>query len=165
MTPIEAGLGFAVAWDKPGGFRGRDALLRRREAGVPTRRLVGLAVEDPDVIIWGGERIYLDGAGVGYTTSASYGHSVGRAIALGYVNAGQPVTADLVASGRFELDVAGDRVPVRATLSPVLRPEARASARLGRKHGPGEHRRHRRRHHGLQRGLPPGKGRLARTSC
>ena len=33
-TPLEAGLGFAVAWDKPGGFTGRDALLRQKEAGV-----------------------------------------------------------------------------------------------------------------------------------
>ncbi len=30
--PYEAGLGFAVAFDKPGGFIGRDALLARREA-------------------------------------------------------------------------------------------------------------------------------------
>ncbi len=34
-TPIEAGLGFTVAWDKPGGFVGRDALLKQKEAGPP----------------------------------------------------------------------------------------------------------------------------------
>ena len=42
-TPLEAGLGFAVAWDKPGGFTGRDALLRQKEAGVQ-RRLVQFAL-------------------------------------------------------------------------------------------------------------------------
>ena len=38
-TPLEAGLGFAVAWRKPGGFIGHDALLRQKETG-PKRRLV-----------------------------------------------------------------------------------------------------------------------------
>ena len=41
-TPLEAGLGFAVAWDKPGGFVGRDALLKQRESGPLTRRLVNV---------------------------------------------------------------------------------------------------------------------------
>ena len=36
-TPLEAGLGFAVAWDKPGGFVGRDALLKQRESGPLTQ--------------------------------------------------------------------------------------------------------------------------------
>src|SRR4029079_541261 len=39
-TPLEAGLGFAVAWDKPGGFVGREALLKQRESGPPNRRPV-----------------------------------------------------------------------------------------------------------------------------
>ena len=34
-TLLEAGLGFTAAWDKPGGFIGREALLRQREAGRP----------------------------------------------------------------------------------------------------------------------------------
>ena len=34
-TPLEAGLGFAVAWDKPGGFTGRDALLAAKAGGRP----------------------------------------------------------------------------------------------------------------------------------
>ena len=33
-TPIEAGLGFTIAWDKPGGFIGREALLKQKE--MPT---------------------------------------------------------------------------------------------------------------------------------
>ena len=36
-NPIEAGLGFAVAWDKPGGFIGRDALLAAKAEGPPRR--------------------------------------------------------------------------------------------------------------------------------
>ena len=45
--PIEAGLGFAVAWDKPTGFLGREALVGRRAAGAPTRRLVQVLLTDP----------------------------------------------------------------------------------------------------------------------
>ncbi|HLI23819.1 MAG TPA: glycine cleavage system aminomethyltransferase GcvT, partial [Acidimicrobiales bacterium] len=41
ITPLQAGLGWVVAWDKPGGFRGRDALIAERDAGV-ARRLAGL---------------------------------------------------------------------------------------------------------------------------
>ena len=33
ITPLEAGLAWVVAWDKPGGFRGRDALLAKRGPG------------------------------------------------------------------------------------------------------------------------------------
>ncbi len=36
-TPLEAGLGFAVKWDKPGGFIGREALVRQKQAGVRKR--------------------------------------------------------------------------------------------------------------------------------
>src|SRR5258706_13446450 len=46
-TPLEAGLGFAVAWNKPDGFIGKDALVRQREAGV-SRRLVLIALVDSD---------------------------------------------------------------------------------------------------------------------
>ena len=47
-TPLEAGLGFAVAWDKPGGFVGRDALLKQRESGPLTSRLVNVLLASPD---------------------------------------------------------------------------------------------------------------------
>ena len=61
-TPLSAGLGFAVAWDKPGGFIGRDALLAERAAGPPGHRVVSLAVDDPAVDLFGNEPVLLDGA-------------------------------------------------------------------------------------------------------
>jgi 4-methylaminobutanoate oxidase (formaldehyde-forming) len=45
-TPLEAGLGFAVKFDKPVAFLGRDALLRQKEEGV-RKRLVSFMLEDP----------------------------------------------------------------------------------------------------------------------
>jgi 4-methylaminobutanoate oxidase (formaldehyde-forming) len=120
-TPLEAGLGFAVAWDTP--FHGRAALLARRRAGPPTRRLVSLVLTDPEPVLWGGERFFRDGACVGYTTSGAYGHTLGAAVALGYLDLGEPVTPAAVAAGAYEVDVAGERVPARASLRPLFDPE------------------------------------------
>ena len=58
-NPLEAGLGFAVAWDKPGGFTGRDALLAARAAGPPEHRVVSLIVDDPAVNLLGNEPVFL----------------------------------------------------------------------------------------------------------
>ena len=82
-TPLEAGLAFAIDWSKP--FMGREALLKQKKAGV-NRRLAIFILADPEPMLWGGEPIYRDSEPVGYTTSGSYGHTVGGAIAMGYVN-------------------------------------------------------------------------------
>ena len=74
-NPIEAGLGFAVAWDKPGGFVGRDALLGRAGAGPPRHRVVGLIVDDPAADLFGNEPVLLDGDWVGYVRAAAYGYT------------------------------------------------------------------------------------------
>ena len=83
-TPLQAGLGFAVAWDKPDGFIGRDALLRQRDTGVD-RLLVQLRFDDPEVLAYHDEPIYRDGVKVGKVASASYGWTLGASVVLGYV--------------------------------------------------------------------------------
>lgn len=124
-TPLEAGLGFAIAWDKPGGFVGRDALLAQREVGADSlsKRLLAYRVLDPDVILWGGERIRRDGQPVGYTTSGAYGHAVGGAVALGYARCAGGVTADWVADGAFSVEVNGAEHAVAAGLRPFHDPD------------------------------------------
>ncbi|HET7755927.1 MAG TPA: FAD-dependent oxidoreductase, partial [Steroidobacteraceae bacterium] len=74
-TPLEAGLGFAVAWDKAGGFVGREALSAQRQAGV-RRRLVTLALERDDRLLYHNEPIWRDAELVGKTTSGAFGHTV-----------------------------------------------------------------------------------------
>ena len=84
-SPLEAGLGFTVAWDKPGGFIGREALVRQREQGI-RRRLAVVVLDDPDAHV--SQRA--DPARrpiVGWITSAAFGHTIGRSIGLGYVTA------------------------------------------------------------------------------
>jgi 4-methylaminobutanoate oxidase (formaldehyde-forming) len=121
-TPLEAGLGFAVAFDKGVEFTGRAALLKQKAKGMLTKRMVQFALEDPEPLLYHNEPIWLDGKCVGYTSSASYGHHLGRAIAMGYVNHPDGVTADFINGNRFEIEVAGERFPARASLKPMYDP-------------------------------------------
>jgi 4-methylaminobutanoate oxidase (formaldehyde-forming) len=116
-TSLEAGLAFTHAWDKPGGFIGRDALLRQREAGL-RRRLAVFVLDDPEPLLYHNEPIWRDGVLVGKITSGWYGHTIGRAIGLGYVSdpAGGLVDADFVAAGRYELEIATRRYPASVSL-------------------------------------------------
>jgi 4-methylaminobutanoate oxidase (formaldehyde-forming) len=115
-TPYEAGLGFAVKLDK-GDFLGREALLAARTKPLARRLVsfVGLSTDTP--LAHGGELILRDGAPVGDVSSAAYGHAVGGIVALGYVKTnGAALDAAALNGSRFELDIAGERVPVRASL-------------------------------------------------
>ena len=122
-TPWEAGLGFAVRLDKAVPFLGREALLEQRERTL-TKRLLNFVLEDEAALPWGDEPILRDGRVVGTVTSAGFGHTLGRGVAMGYVRDPDGVDDAYVAGGRFELDVAGDRIPARASLVPPYDPRA-----------------------------------------
>jgi 4-methylaminobutanoate oxidase (formaldehyde-forming) len=130
--PLEAGLGFALALDKPGGFVGRDAVLARRaanrEAGGMAQRLVQLRVLDPEPLLYHAEVLYRDGVEVGYVRAASYGWTLGGAVGLAMVSGGgSPVTPAWLEAGTWEVDVAGSRHPVEVSLRPLYDP---TSARI-----------------------------------
>ena len=122
-TPWEAGLGFAVRLDKRVPFLGREALLEQRERTL-TKRLLTFVLENEAALPWGDEPILRDGRVVGSVTSAAFGHTLGRAVAMGYVRDPGGVDEAYVAGGRFELDVAGDRIPARAGLAAPYDPRA-----------------------------------------
>jgi glycine cleavage system aminomethyltransferase T len=122
-TPLEAGLGFAVAWDKPGGFVGREALLKQRESGPPTRRLVNVMLTSPDFDLYGDEPVYWDGRPVGHVRSGGFGHSLGAACGIAGIGREEGFTGADLATGSFEIDVAGTRVPARVSLKPFFDPE------------------------------------------
>jgi aminomethyltransferase len=81
-TPYEVGLGWTVKPDK-GDFRGREALLRRKEAGFADT-LVLLALQNGHIPATG-DAILQAGEPVGVVTSAAFGYTVGKALALGYL--------------------------------------------------------------------------------
>ncbi len=119
---LEAGLGFAVAFDKPGGFIGRDAVLARRAAGPLTRRLLQVQLVDPEPLMFHAEVVHRDGVAVGVVRAASYGHTLGGAVGLSMVDAGVPLTTDWIESGAWTVDVAGRTVPAIASIRPLYDP-------------------------------------------
>ena len=123
-TPLEAGVAFAVDLDKPGGFIGRDALAEQRAERPYKTRLVQFRLRDPEPLLYGEEPILLDGQPVGYLRSGAYGHTVGGAMGMGYVENPDGVTADMVDSGDFEILVAGERIRADASLRQMYDPRS-----------------------------------------
>ena len=121
-NPFEAGLAFACKLAKDIPFRGRDALLRMKTEGI-TRRIVALTLDAPEAMLWGGEAILRDGQPAGFVTSAAYGHTLGQPVALGIIQRTEAaVDNDFIASGRFEVDLAGELLPARAHLRAPVDP-------------------------------------------
>jgi glycine cleavage system aminomethyltransferase T/glycine/D-amino acid oxidase-like deaminating enzyme len=121
-TPLEGGLGFAVAFDKQGGFIGHDALMRQREGGL-RRRLVQFALKDPARLLYHDEPIVRDGAILGRITSGMFGHTMGRALGMGYVAHDAAIDGDFIQSGRWEIEIAGERCAAEASLAPFYDPK------------------------------------------
>jgi sarcosine dehydrogenase len=123
-TPWQAGLGWAVKLDKPGGFIGREALIEGKAKPL-SRRLVSVVLQDREPLLWGGETLLRDGRPVGDLTSAGYGHTLGASVGLGYVKRedGLSVDAAWLEAGRFEVDLAGVRLAARLSLRPPYDPK------------------------------------------
>lgn len=123
-TVLEAGLGFAVALDKPGGFVGRDAVAAQKAAGPLTRRLVQVLLTDPEPLLFHAEIVRRDGAEVGYIRAASYGWTLGGAVGLAMVDSGGPAVDQAWLDGGDWTVQIGDRiVPARVSVRPLYDPE------------------------------------------
>jgi aminomethyltransferase len=112
ITPLQAGLGWVVSWDK-GPFRGRDALAAERERGI-VRRLRGLSVEGrrpPRA----GQSVLRDGKVVGEVTSGNFSPTLGCGIALAFV---PPEVAE---GDGLEIDLRGTALPARVVPLPFTR--------------------------------------------
>jgi len=120
-TPIEAGLAWALKLRRYVPFLGREALLEQRQRPL-RRRLAGFTVDDQDVVLLGRETIYRDGQPVGWLASGGYGYSIGKSIGYGYVRHADGVDDAYLSSGRYELEVATERVPCTLHLQPLYDP-------------------------------------------
>lgn len=122
-TPLEAGLGFAVAWDKAGDFIGRDALLAARSQGPPRRRLVGVRLTDPETDLFGNEPVLADGDWAGYVRAAAFGHTVGAAVGLAEVTAPDGIDAQWLGSHEFAIRTGQGDLPAQVQLPPFYDPQ------------------------------------------
>jgi 4-methylaminobutanoate oxidase (formaldehyde-forming) len=124
-TVLEAGLGFAVAWDKPGGFIGREAALAQKQAGPLSKKLLQILVLDPEPLLFHGEVVRRDGAMVGYIRAASYGHTLGGSVGLAMVETltGEPLDQAWIDGGEWTIEVADRTYPVKASLRPLFDPK------------------------------------------
>ena len=120
---LEAGLGFAVDLEKPGGFLGRDAVVAQKAAGPLKKRLVQIFVEDPQAMLFHAEPVLRDGKPVGYIRAASYGHTLGGAVGLAMLAADVPIDPAWIAAGAWQAEIAGQRYPARASLRPLYDPK------------------------------------------
>ena len=119
-TPFEAGLGFAVKLDK-GDFIGRKALIRQRESGL-TRKLVMYALDDPEPLLYHDEPIYRNGELVSSITHGAYGHMLGCAMGMGYLENPEGISEEWILSGKYEIDVEGELIPAKAFLKALYDP-------------------------------------------
>ena len=115
VSPLQAGLGFAVAWKTD--FIGKEALVAQRASGE-TNRIISLVLDDADAVPLGNEPVYFEGRIAGKTTSASFGYRVGKPIAL----ADMSCAAAREPGAQVEIDIAGERFVARVTVGAVFDP-------------------------------------------
>ena len=122
-TVLEAGLGFAVALNKPGGFIGRDAVAAQKAAGKLRKRLVQVLLTDPEPLMFHAELVCRDGVEVGYIRAASYGWTLGGAVGLAMIESGsEPIDQAYLDAGEWTVQI-GDRIcPARVSLRPFYDP-------------------------------------------
>ncbi|WP_428688573.1 GcvT family protein [Roseibium sp.] len=115
ITPLQAGLTFAVDFDKPGGFIGREALLAAKSDPDHLKtRIVQMVLKDGGAQLWGGEAVLCDGREIGEVRSAAYGHTLKAATALVQLHAPERVTAAFLSRHMWEIDLAGTRLEAEA---------------------------------------------------
>ena len=111
ITPLQAGLGWVVRWDKPS-FQGREALAAEKEKGIH-RRLRGLRVEGrrpPRE----GQAVLRDGEVVGEVTSGNFSPMLETGIAMAFV----PPDADI--GDVLAVDMRGTPTPATVVKLPFV---------------------------------------------
>ena len=124
-NPVEAGLAFAVKLGRASNFAAARRSRRRRP---PARRsaLYRWCLPTRGVMAWGSELVLRDGEPVGQVSSAAFGHTVGSVVALAAVaNPAGATDAQFLASGRFQVDVAGTHCDARASFKAPYDPDGK----------------------------------------
>ncbi len=114
INPIEAGLSWAVAFDKPK-FQGREALLAVRNSGAKRKRVALSALERG--IPRSEMKVLKDDIEVGLTTSGTFSPTLKNGIALALVD------TEIKLGDQLELDVRGRRLKVEVVKLPFVQPQ------------------------------------------
>ena len=102
-------------------FRGKAALEKLR--GDRTSRLVNVVLHSPEPLLHGSEAVLKDGTWVGYVQVGGFGHTLGASLGLATVDHADGITAEWLASGGFEVVVAGVRYPATLQFRPLYDPD------------------------------------------
>jgi aminomethyltransferase len=122
-TPVEAGLIWAIGkprrrgGERPGGFPGADIILHQVEARDHRRRRVGLLGEGRAPVREGAALYAEDGRHLGTVTSGGFGPSVGKPVAMGYVDVAFAEPGRVV-----HAEVRGKRLPMTVSKMPFVSP-------------------------------------------
>jgi len=120
---LETGLGFVVDLDKPD-FLGKAYCVEKKARGpFFNRRLLQVLVKDPEPLLYHAEVVYRNNKAVGYIRAASYGFTLGGAVGLAMIEAGEPINKAYIQGGEWEIDIAGKRYPAEVSLRPMYDPK------------------------------------------
>eukprot|EP01012_Entosiphon_sulcatum_P008877 TRINITY_DN14885_c0_g1_i1.p1 TRINITY_DN14885_c0_g1~~TRINITY_DN14885_c0_g1_i1.p1 ORF type:complete len:870 (+),score=131.41 TRINITY_DN14885_c0_g1_i1:22-2631(+) len=128
VTPLEAGLAFAVDFQKPCGFSGKEALLQQKAAG-PLRRRVATIILEPipteqgGFIPWGDEVVLRNGQPVGLCSSAGWSVTLDRPVCLALLSHPEISAKNFFSEGKWEVEVSGVRTAARVQLAPAYDPK------------------------------------------
>jgi len=119
----EAGLGFVVDLNKAD-FLGKAYCVEKKAQGPAyNRRLLQVLVKDPEPLLYHAEVVYRNNMAVGYIRAASYGFTLGGAVGLAMIEAGEPINKAYLKEGEWEIDIAGKRYPAEVSLRPMYDPK------------------------------------------
>ena len=124
VTPLEAGLGFAIRWDRD--FLGRNALLPLRDR-PPKQCMATIVLDDTEAVPLGSEPVYLGDRMIGKTTSAAFGYRLGTPVALAMIDAERLIEAP---EQRVDIDIAGSRASGAVIFGAAFDPEGRCMRSL-----------------------------------
>ena len=107
-TPLEAGLGFAIDWQKNGGFIGKTALLAQRKAGVE-KHLLLFEIDRAHPFLMHDEPVYSGGELVGSTTSGARGFRTDKTLCMAYISCAAGMTKAELITRQYYVSVAGKK--------------------------------------------------------
>jgi len=97
-------------------------VVAKKGEGPLTRRIVQLLVKDPAPLLFHAEVVRRNGRAIGYVRAASYGFTVGGAVGLVMIEAGEPITQAYLDAGTWDVEIAGKRYPAITSLRPLYDP-------------------------------------------